>query len=261
MADIEATRAVVEPAETFDGPIRPSRQTDLGRSVRLRADATVKGSVYGDGVIAESGVTVEGSVMAPEGDGIELTGTTVTGDIGTPGRVVCEDSRIDGTVTGTRVRLSDCTVVGNVVGDEVIVEGGTVLGIVAAERSVELHDTTCYTVRSRDTTTLDDVSLVLPQAIVGESVTLETNVTVTGLGRVEVEPDEPPRLPRLTEADVYEDDDTTYLTLAPRIMNLDRVTDRLASLEETVTDAARAVYDESDHPNVDETLDLLEPHT
>lgn len=257
MAEIDATRAVVEADETFDGSIRPSRQTDLGRPVRVRADATVEGSVYGAEVTVDSGATVDGSVMAP--DGVELTGATVAGDVGSPGRTVCEDSRIDGTVTGTRVRLSGCTVVGNVVGDEVIVEDCRVLGIVAAEQSLDVHRTTCYTVRSRGETTLEDVSLVLPQAVVGEPLTLETPVTVTGLGRVEVDPEEPPRLPRLTEADLYEDEETTYLTLAPRIMNLDRVTDRLASLEETVGDTARAVYDESDRPDIEETVSRLEP--
>jgi len=234
MAHIEQSRAVVESDETFDGRIVPAEQAEIGRPVRLRDGATVQGSVYGGTVEAEDQVTVEGSVMAA--DGVELDGTHVGGEVGTPDKVVASGSHIDGTVTGQRVRLVDCIVRGNVVGANVILEDCIVLGIATAERRLTVEDSLCYTFRSQGETELRDATLVLPQAIADGPLDVETPVTVAGLGNIDVTADgeEGERLPEMDASDCYEQDGTTYLTLAPRILNLEKVTGRLEELEQAV---------------------------
>lgn len=239
MAHIEKTRAVVEAGETFDGRIVPTERAELERPVRLRDEAVVQGSVYGETVEVHADATVEGSAMAE--NGIELEGGHVHGEVGSPGKVVAAGGRVDGSVTGTKVTLEDCVVRGNVVGTEVILENCVVLGIVAAERALDVRESLCYTFRSRGETTLTDATLILPQAIVDGPYTLETPVAVAGLGELDLGEDEN-RLPEMTSDDVHEQDGTTYLTLVHRVLNIDEVTARLDSLEdaimETVTDVS-----------------------
>jgi cytoskeletal protein CcmA (bactofilin family) len=231
MADIEKTRAVVDADETYDGRIFPTVKAELDRPVRIRDGATVQGSVYGRSVDVDADATVEGSVMAEEG--VELDGGTVNGEVGTPGRVVATDARAEGTITGTRVRLRNCVVRGNVVGDEVIVENSIVLGIVTAERSLTMEETLCYTFRSHGETVLGDSTVVLPQAVADGPLTLETPVSVAGLGELDLD-GESDQLPEMTDADVHDRDGTTYLTLAPRLLNLEKVRDNLDELEEGI---------------------------
>lgn len=259
MADIEQSRAVVEADETFDGRIIPDEQAELGRPVRLRDGAVVRGSVYGGTVEADDGTTIEGSVMAA--DGVELEGAHVGGEVGSPDKVVATDTRVDGTVTGQRVRLVDCVVRGNVVGANVILEDCIVLGIATAERELVVEESLCYTFRSQGETRLEDTTLVLPQAIAEGPLELTTPVAVAGLGRIEVADDETTeeRLPEMDADDLYERDDTTYLTLAPRILNLEKITDRLDELEHAVMSAVDDTSgDEGTEMSVDDVLSLFD---
>jgi hypothetical protein len=235
MAHVDETRAIVEAGETYDGAVRPSEQADLGRPVGIREGATVKGSVYGETVEIGVGARIEGSVMASES--VELMGGHVRGEIGCPGRVIAHDARVGGTITGKRVRLIDSIVRGNVVGIEAIVENSVALGLATADRSLTIEDSLVYSVRSHGETTFDGATIVLPQAIVNETPTFETPVTVAGLGELEVDAPDDRRLPTMTEDDLYDRDETTYLTLAPRVLNLEKVTDRLERLETAILDA------------------------
>lgn len=239
MADIEPTRAVVEAGEEFDGRIIPTEQAEIDRPVRIRDAATVQGSVYGASVELSADATVEGSIMAS--DAVELSDGVVHGEVGTPGKVVAERAHVDGTVTGKRVRLVDCIVRGNVVGTEVILENCIVLGIAAADRGLTMENSLCYTFRSRGETTLADVSVVLPQAIADGALELETPVSVVGLGQLDAASADDPGaengaadLPTMDTGDLYDQDGTRYLTLAPRILNLEKVTDRLDELEQAI---------------------------
>ncbi|WP_121820715.1 hypothetical protein [Halostella salina] len=248
MAHVERTRAVVEAGETYDGRIFPTVQAELGRQVRLREGSTVLGSVYGGTVELGPDASVEGSVMAE--DGVELEGGHVQGELGTPGKVVAKDTHAEGTVTGTRVRLQDCVVRGNVVGTEVILENCIVLGIVTAERSLTAEETLCYTFRSHGETTLSETTVVLPQAVADGPLSLETPVAVAGLGELDFEGEEDV-LPEMTADDVYEQDGTTFLTLAPRILNIEAAK---ATLEELESGIMAAVDDTSDEEGA--TMDV-----
>ena len=237
MAHIERTRAVVEENETHDGKIIPTEQAELARPVRIRSDATVKGSIYGGTVEVHEEALVQGSVMASEA--IELNDGHVENEVGTSGKVTGKGGRVSGTVTGKRIRLTECIVTGNVVGAEIILENCIVLGLVAADRHLELKGTLCYTFRAQGDTSLEDATLVLPQAIANGSIEFETPVSVVGLGELSVDNnsdsnDENEELPKMTEKDLYEQQETTYLTLAPRILNLEKVTDRLDELESNI---------------------------
>lgn len=241
MAHIEKTRAVVEPEEYFDGRIAPTVKAELDRPVRVRADATVDGSVYGESVSVDEDASITGSVMA-END-VTIEGGTIEGEVGTPGKIVTEDAHVEGTVTGTKVTLENTVVRGNVVGAEVILENCVVLGLVTADRSVEINGSLCYTFRSHGETVLDDAAIILPQAVVDGPYQMESPVGVAGLGHLALDEDEDDeRLPELTADDLYEQDGTAYLTLAPRILNLEAVTDRLSTLEDgmmaTVADSS-----------------------
>lgn len=257
MAHIERTRAVVEADETYDGRIIPAEQAEIDRPVRIRADATVLGSVYGGTVEAGSRATVEGSVMA--GDGVDLDGAHVTGELGTPAEVTANETRVDGTVTGKRVRLTDCVVRGNVVGNEVILEDCVVLGIATAERSITVEDSLCYTIRAEGRATLEGATVVLPQAILNGAIDLKSPVAVAGLGSIDVEGDDGARLPEMDETELYEQGERTYLTLAPRVLNLEKVTDRLSELEDAVmTSVDDTSDDDGAEMTVDEVLALLD---
>lgn len=232
MASIERTRAVVEAGETHDGKIIPTVQAEIDRPVRVKAGATVQGSVYGATVSVEDG-TVDGSIMASEG--AELEGGTIHGEVGSDGKVTATGATIHGTVTGTRVRLTDSIVYGNVVGSDVILEDCAVIGIVTAEREFVAEGSLCYTFNSYGEATLDDLSVVLPQAILEGNVRFETPVTVTGLGELEAtDGGGSGDLPTMDEDDIVEVGDGTYLSLSPRILNLEAVTDRLDTLEGTL---------------------------
>jgi hypothetical protein len=268
MAHVERTRAVVESGETYDGRIVPAEQAEIDRPVRIRDDSTVLGSVYGETVEGATGATVEGSIMASES--VDLEGSHVHGEVGTPGSVVAADSHVDGTVTGQRVRLTDCVVRGNVVGADVVLENCVVLGLATADRSLTIEDSLCYTFRSRGETTLEETTVVLPQAITDGPLTLETPVAVAGLGRLDVEDssDEDSMgedstgegsLPEMDASDRYEQDETTYLTLAPRVLNLEAVTERLEELEDGIMAAVDDTSDEGGADlSVDEVLDVLD---
>lgn len=263
MADIEQTRAVVESGEEFDGRIIPTEQAEIDRPVRIQDAATVRGSVYGASVELSDDATVDGSVMAS--DAVELSNGVVHGEVGTPGKVVADHAHVDGTVTGKRVRLVDCVVRGNVVGTEVILENCVVLGIATADRRLTMENSLCYTFRSRGETTLADVSVVLPQAIADGALELETPVGVVGLGHLDAASDDPAGdagatdLPEMGVDDLYEQDGTRYLTLAPRILNLEKVTDRLDELEQAVMAAVDDTSGEGRaEMSVDEVLSRLD---
>ena len=258
MAHLEQTRAVIESDETYDGRIYPTERAEIDRPVRIRDGSTVQGSVYGETVDGAEETTIEGSVMA--GEAVELDGSHVHGEVGTPGSVVATDSRIEGTVTGQRVRLVDCVVRGNVVGADVILENCIVLGLATADRSLTLEDSLCYTFRCRGETTLEDATIVLPQAIADGPLTIHTPVSVAGLGRIEVaESDGDGTLPKMDETDCYEQHGTTYLTLAPRVLNLEKITDRLEELEEGIMAAVDDTSSAGDAElSIEDVLDRLD---
>jgi hypothetical protein len=250
VASIETTRAVVEAGETYDGKIIPTEQAEIGRPVRIYENATVQGSVYGETVTLEGG-TVEGSIMASEG--AEFDGGTVNGEVGSDGKVVGSDVTIHGTVTGQRVRLTDAIVYGNVVGTDVVLENCAVIGIVTAERELVAEGGLFYTFKSYGQTTLDDASIVLPQAMIEGELELVSPLTVTGLGPLEMADE---AMPTMDETDIIAVDDSTYLSLSPRILNLEKVTDRLDELEgalqEVVTASSR-----DEVPPASELLEVL----
>jgi hypothetical protein len=232
MASIEKTRAVVDAGETYDGKIIPTVQAEIDRPVRIKSDATVQGSVYGATVSVQDG-TVDGSVMASEA--AEIEGGAVHGEVGSDGKVTGTGATVHGTITGKRVRLTDSIVYGNVVGSDVILEDCVVIGIVTAERELVAEGSLCYTFKSYGEATLDDLSVVLPQAILEGDVRFESSVAVTGLGELETgAADEGGDLPTMDGTDIVEVAGETYLSLSPRILNLEAVTDRLDELEATL---------------------------
>ena len=232
MASIEKTRAVVEQGETYDGKIIPTVQAEINRPVRINSGATVQGSVYGATVSVQGG-TVDGSVMASKG--AELEGGTVRGEVGSDGKVTGTGASVHGTITGQRVRLTESIVYGNIIGSDVILEDCVVIGIVTAERKFVGERSLCYTFKSYGEATLDGLSIVLPQAILNGEVRFESPVAVTGLGELETEAgDGDGSLPTMDETDILEGNNETYLSLSPRILNVEAVTDRLDELEETL---------------------------
>ncbi|MFO7927403.1 MAG: hypothetical protein ACQET5_02800 [Halobacteriota archaeon] len=255
MAHIERTRAVVEADERYDGRIFPAERAEIDRPVRINEGSTVEGSVYGSTVEVAGDALVEGSIMAAES--VEIDGGRVAGEIGTPGRAVASESRITGTVTGKRVRLTDCVVRGNVVGSDVILENCVVLGIATADRDLTIEDTLCYTFRNRGETTVDGATTVLPQAIADGSITFETPIAVAGLGTLDLPTDG--GLPEMDADDTYEREGTTYVTLAPRILNLEKVTERLEELERGIMDVVDDTSDDADDRlGVEAVLELLD---
>lgn len=238
MASIEKTRAIVESEETYDGKIIPTEQAEINRPVRIRSGATVQGSVYGATVSVQAG-TVDGSIMSSEGT--ELKGGIVRGEVGSDGKVTGEGATVHGTVTGQRIRLTGSIVYGNVIGTNVILEDCVVIGVVTAERELVGEQSLCYTFKSYGETTLDDLSVVLPQAILEGEVRFNSPVPVTGLGELKSEVVEgDSALPTMDETDIIRMNDETYLSLLPRILNLEAVTDRLKELEETLERVATA---------------------
>jgi len=253
MADIEQTRAVVDAGECYDGRIIPSNQTAINRPVRIRKEATVQGSVHGTSVSIDAEATVDGSVMA--GEAVELTGGHVRGEVGTPGRVTAKNAQIEGTVTGKRVRVQDCVIRGNVVGTHVIIENSVVLGLATASRELTIEDSLCYSFRAQDDVVADGTITVLPQAIVDGDLTLASPVRVAGLG--EVDAGDTDRLPEMTENDLYEHENGTYLTIGPRILNLSKAQDRLAELEDSILEISSADTQERPTP-ISEVLESID---
>jgi len=232
MASIEKTRAIVEPGETYDGKIIPTVQAEINRPVRIKSGATVQGSVYGATVSVQDG-TVDGSVMASED--AELEGGTVHGEVGSDGKVTGTGATVHGTITGQRVRLTESIVYGNVIGSDVVLEDCVVIGIISAERKFVGERSLCYTFKSYGEATLDELSVVLPQAILEGEVRFESPVPVTGLGELETETAEGDgNLPIMDQTDIVEMNDETYLSLSPRILNVEAVTDRLDEVEGTL---------------------------
>lgn len=250
MASIEKTRAVVEQDETYDGKITPTVKAELGRPVKIKAGATVQGSVYGETVEVQSG-TVDGSVMASEG--AEFEDATVHGEVGSDGKIIADGATVYGTVTGQRVRLTDSVVYGNVVGTDVILEDCIVIGLVTAERKFVAENTLCYTFKSYGETKLAQLSIVLPQAAVEGEIQFATPVVVTGLGELDTGE---AALPQMDEGDIVEVEGSTYLSLSPRILNLEAVTDRLEELEDILDDVVGATSSE-DMPPATEILETL----
>lgn len=250
MVSIEKTRAVVEEGETYDGKIIPTVKAEINRPVRIYENATVKGSIYGQTVALEGG-TVSGSIMASES--IEFDDGTVDGEVGTDGRVVGSGVTVHGTVTGKRIRLEDSVILGNVVGADVILENCAVIGIVTAERNLTIDDGLCYTFKSYGQTRLTEAATVLPQAIVEGELKLTTPVSVTGLGELEVEEG---TLPQMDKTDIVTVDDSTYLSLSPRILNLEKVTDRLDELEKALQRVVAASSAE-EVPPINDMLETL----
>ncbi|QSG08472.1 bactofilin family protein [Halapricum desulfuricans] len=250
MASIEKTRAIVEEGETYDGKIVPTVKAEIGRPVRIYEGATVQGSVYGETVEIKGG-TVEGSVMGAES--VEFEDGSVEGEVGADGKVAGSGATVYGTVTGTRIRLTDAIVYGNVVGTDVILENCAVIGIVSAERKLVAQNSLVYTFKSYGQTKLNDVSTVLPQAVVEGEIELASPVTVTGFGRLEL-PDE--GMPTMDMDDLIEVEGSTYLSLSPRILNLEEVTDRLEELEGALDRVATATSAD-DVPPAQDLLETL----
>lgn len=231
MTELTNTYAVVESGEDHRGDLIPTEQAELDREVTVEADATVDGGVYGEDVAVAG--EVAGSVLAK--NGVDVEGGTVGGEVGSAGRVAATDARIEGGITATRVTVRDSLVFGDVVGEHVTLENSLVVGIVVGATSLEARAATSYTLTGRGETTLEDVSVMLPQLNTGESLSLESPVEVVGLPLEEdVE---------LTEADVVERDGERYLTLAPRILDVAPVSEHLEELEAGLR---RVLVDERD---------------
>jgi hypothetical protein len=62
----------------------------------------------------------------------------------------------------------------------------------------------------------------------------------------------------MDEDDTYERDGTTYVTLAPRILNLEEVTDRLEELERGIMDAVDDTSGDDELMRIEEVLALLD---
>lgn len=254
MADVEATRAVVEEDETYDGKIIPTEQREINRPVRVRPGATVQGSIYGESVtVTES--RVDGSVMAS--DAIELAGGEIDGEVGTPGKVTGNDATVFGTINAKRIRLTDTVVYGNVVGKEVILEDSLVVGIVTTDDTLRLEESVCYTFQSTGAVSIEASSIVLPQAKVEGEIDFETPLAVTGLGELEVLDSS---VPTMDNDDLVEVNDGTYLSLAPRILNLEKVTDRLDELERELKQVVTATERE-EVPAADDLMGVLTNET
>ena len=223
MTDITNTYAVVGADEEHPGDLLPTDQAALERDVTLDPGASVRGSVHGASVTVGEDASVGGVVMA--GKDVTVAGGTVGGEVGTPGRVEATDARLNGGVTGHHVTLTDCVVLGSVVGESVELTDCLVLGVVGARERLEVTDSTCYTLNATGRTELSSVDLVLPQALVGSSLTMAGSVRVVGL-RSDPVP--------LAEGDHVEQEGRHYLTLAHRLLNLERVEARLETLESTL---------------------------
>lgn len=228
MATVEETRVVVGDDETFEGKIIPTERAEIGRPVTVHSGATVTEGVYGESIAIEEDAVVAGPVMASEA--VELDGGVVEGGVGTPGRVEARDADVTSTVTGTKVRLVNCVVRANVVATDVILENCTVLGVVAADRTLEARNSLCYTFKAYGGATLTNANVVLPQVVADGELTLNAPIQVLGLGSVDgVEGDG--RL-SLSKADAVTHEDTRYLTFADRVLNLDKVRDRIEELDD-----------------------------
>lgn len=243
MSDIEETRAIVDAGEAYEGSVIPTRQAEIDRPVTIREGATVTEGVYGETVTVESAATVDGPAMAKAA--VEIDGGAIDGDVGTPGRIEAEGATIGGTVTGSRVNLVDTTVVGNVVAGEAILEDCTVLGTVVGEQRLEMDATTCYTFRSYIDGDFEDVGILLPQAVVDGSFSLASPIEVRSIRRKPqfVEGDD--RVPTLTAEDCRTIEGTTYLTLVPRLLDVEAVESRLEAIESFLRAVVRASHDET----------------
>lgn len=243
MSNIEETRAIVEPEETYEGSVIPTRQAEIERPVTIHEGATVTEGVYGETVTVESDAVVDGPAMAKEA--IEVAGGTVDGDVGTPGRIEADDATIGGTVTGSRVRLVETTVVGNVVASEAILEDCTVLGTVVGEQRLEMSSSTCYTFRSYIDGKFENVGILLPQAVVDGSFSLASPIEVRSIRRKPqfVEGDD--RIPTLTDEDLRTVEGTSYLTLVPRLLDVEAVEERLAAIESFLRSVVLASHNEA----------------
>lgn len=241
MSEIEETRAIVERGETYEGSVIPTRKAEIERPVTVKPGATVTEGAYGQTVSVGAGATVDGPVMGKQA--VEVTDGVVRGDVGTAGKVETESATVHGTVTATRLRLVDTTVVGNVVAQQATLEDCTVVGTVVGERSLRLEGTTCYTFKSYTEGTIADSRVLLPQAVADGSTTLESPVSVRSIRRKErfVEGDDD-RFPTLTRTDVEVVDGTRYLTLVPRLLDLEAVETRLEQLEEFLRAVELAQY-------------------
>lgn len=227
MAKLEKTRAIIETDETYDGRVIPTEHAEIDRPVTIKEGSELEGGVYGDEVTVEANAVVNGSTLATSA--IECDGGTITGDVGTPGRVTGENGEFRGSVTGKKIRLTNTVVSGNTVGNDVILENCLVCGIVAAETSLTLRNTVCYTFQSTTETTLDDAVVILPQAIIDEDPTFETPVQAIGL--VVGDADDPIEL---TEADILTKEDNRYLTVADRLLDVKKAKSQLQDKEETL---------------------------
>ena len=240
MSKIEETRAIVGPEETYEGSVIPTRQAEIERPVTIHEGAVVEEGVYGETVTIESGATVDGPVMAKQA--VEIDGGTVNGDVGTAGRVSVESATVNGTVVGSRLRLVDATVIGNVVASEAILENCTVIGTVVGEQRLRMASTTCYTFKSYIDGEFEDVAVMLPQAVVDGSVSVDSPVEVRSIRRKAQFADRDD-VPTLTEDDCHTVEGTTYLTLVPRLLDVSHVEERIDHLESFLRAIVRAQDD------------------
>lgn len=229
MSEVEETRAVIAPNETYEGKLIPTRRAEIARPVTIHEGATVTGGVYGQDVSIETDATIDGPVMAQTS--IEFDGGTVTADVGTPGRVIGEDGTFFGTITATKITLSNCKIYGHVVGQEIRLDECLVFGVVVGERTTELRDTLCFTFKSFGEGVLDGVEVVLPQAVADGSMSLETPVSVLSIPDTLLH-EERDGEPDLTEHDLTEYGGTQYLTLAPRLLRLSEVREQIREIED-----------------------------
>jgi hypothetical protein len=243
VSKIEETRAIINAGETYEGSVIPTRQAEIERPVTIHENATVTDGVYGQEVAVEPAATIDGPIMAREA--VEIDGGKITGDVGTPGSVSIESGIVSGTIMGSRLRLVDTTVVGNVVASEAILENCTVIGTVVGEQRLEMESTTCYTFKSYIEGTFTDVSVLLPQAIVDGTFSLQSPIEVRSIRRKDQFVEDGQTVPILTEDDTRTVDGTRYLTLVPRLLDVEAVEDRIDQLEGFLRAVALAQDDET----------------
>lgn len=265
MAMMEETRAIVEEGETYEGSVYPTRRREIDRPVRVGPRGRVEGGIYGSSISLEQEAVVSGPLMASET--IEIDGASVLGDAGTPGVVEATDAIAGNSLTGTKVTVENSVVWGNVIGEDVRVRNSFVLGLLVGRDHLAVESSSCYTLKATGETRLSDVTVSLPQAQVGSPLELETPVEVGTLAEAEAvgEGDA-----ALTEEDLVIQEDDRYLSLVPRVLNLDEVENQLrtneARLQSLVEAAEKTPPDEwidrlqgADIPRPSEPAHLQDP--
>lgn len=224
MAEIKKSRAVIDDGEIYKGDVIPDEKAEIDREVYLHDKSTVKGSVYGEEVEIKDS-TVEEALMAKST--VELEKATIGSDVGTQSNLIAENSKIEGTLTCKKANIQESVVLGNIIADEVIIENTVVLGTVIGKNRLEIKDSTVSTFKCREKAVMNGAKLLIPQAVVHGKIEFEDPIQVTSIKTED-------GYPELNEGDIYKKEGKNYLTLAPRIINLDEVLSQLKEIRKFI---------------------------